>query len=469
MNTLLLLLLTVSRFETNQGQGQNDGGVAWQVTCTNCSGGGGSSSDYIGFDAGYVSVANFPTTQAVSLASVPTHAVTLASTTITGTSAVSIASMPSTPVTGSFFQATQPVSLASAPTTPVTGTFFQATQPVSGTVTANAGTGTLAVSIATAPALVASSAVIGHVISDTTSTTAVTQATGTNLHVVLDTTSTTAVTQATGTNLHAVLDTTSTTAVTQATGTNLHAVLDTTSTTACTQATGTNLHVVTDSTSSLAANQSVNVSQINAVTPLMGNGVTGTGSQRVTISSDNTAFTVNARTTGNGGAIFDAPNNGTAPAQVTVIGAQLQSSATATAGTAGQVGNVVAGLDHVLFSRFGGPVSWSCFVEAVTVTTQCQAAPAAGLKLYVTGIECSNEAATVQGIDVVYGTGVNCVTVTTALTHKFQMGTLATTTSPIVVGANFQSPLQPAAANAICLRPTAATAFGCTLTGFTAP
>lgn len=44
----------------------------------------------------------------------------------------------------------------------------------------------------------------------------------------------------------------------------------------------------------LAANQSVNVAQINAATPMMGNGVTGTGSQRVTIASDNTAFSVNA-------------------------------------------------------------------------------------------------------------------------------------------------------------------------------
>lgn len=43
---------------------------------------------------------------------------------------------------------------------------------------------------------------------------------------------------------------------------------------------------------SLAANQSVNVAQINGVTPLMGNGATGTGSQRVTIASDNTAFSV---------------------------------------------------------------------------------------------------------------------------------------------------------------------------------
>lgn len=43
-----------------------------------------------------------------------------------------------------------------------------------------------------------------------------------------------------------------------------------------------------------AANASTNVAQINGVTPLMGNGVTGTGSQRVTIASDNTAFSVNA-------------------------------------------------------------------------------------------------------------------------------------------------------------------------------
>lgn len=35
-----------------------------------------------------------------------------------------------------------------------------------------------------------------------------------------------------------------------------------------------------------------NTAQINGVAPLMGNGVTGTGSQRVTIASDNTAFNI---------------------------------------------------------------------------------------------------------------------------------------------------------------------------------
>ena len=42
----------------------------------------------------------------------------------------------------------------------------------------------------------------------------------------------------------------------------------------------------------LAANQSVNTAQINGVTPVMGNGVTGTGSQRVTVASDNTPFSI---------------------------------------------------------------------------------------------------------------------------------------------------------------------------------
>jgi hypothetical protein len=41
----------------------------------------------------------------------------------------------------------------------------------------------------------------------------------------------------------------------------------------------------------------VNVKEINAVTPLMGNGTTGTGSLRVTVASDNTAFAVNAAAT----------------------------------------------------------------------------------------------------------------------------------------------------------------------------
>ena len=82
---------------------------------------------------GYVSaVAGHGTTvNANIIAALPTGTNTIGNVGIIGTVPVSLATAPTTPVTGTFFQATQPVSLATAPTTPVTGTFFQATQPVS--------------------------------------------------------------------------------------------------------------------------------------------------------------------------------------------------------------------------------------------------------------------------------------------------------------------------------------------------
>jgi hypothetical protein len=97
--------------------------------------------------SGSVSVSNFPSTQAVTIASAPVTPVTDngGSLTVDGTfwpatqpvsGSVSVSNFPATqPISGSIsvsnFPATQPVSLATAPTTPVTGTFWQATQPVS--------------------------------------------------------------------------------------------------------------------------------------------------------------------------------------------------------------------------------------------------------------------------------------------------------------------------------------------------
>jgi hypothetical protein len=62
---------------------------------------------------------------------------------------ISVSNFPATqPVSGSVsvsnFPATQPVSIATMPSTPVTGTFWQTTQPVSGTVSTIAGTTGLA-------------------------------------------------------------------------------------------------------------------------------------------------------------------------------------------------------------------------------------------------------------------------------------------------------------------------------------
>ena len=139
-------------------------------------------------------------------------------------------------VTGTFFQATQPVSIAAsvAVTGPLTDAQLRAAVvPVSLTST----------TVTTLPALVAGSAIVGKVGIDQTTP-------GTTNLVSIGTNGTVAINAA--------------------------------------------LPIGANIIGALSANQSVNKAQINGVTPLMGNGVTGTGSQRVTIASDNTAFAVNA-------------------------------------------------------------------------------------------------------------------------------------------------------------------------------
>lgn len=173
---------------------------------------------------------------------------------------------------------------------------------------------------------------------------------------------------------------------------------------------------------------------------------------------------------GNAGAAVDAANNAAAPANVLVNGVEtIAQGSQPTAATAGNVRRQLATVEGAAFVQEGSSNRFSCFVQAVTVTTQCQAAPGAGLRAYVTSAHLANQAATVQTLDIVFGTGAACVTATTALTHKMQFGTNGTTTSPIDLHMTFQTPLVPTAANAICVRPSAATAFGATLTGYIAP
>lgn len=99
-----------------------------------------------------------------------------------------------------------PVRISSRRALLVEGVASGTAVPVSGTLTAVT---TVAAVTAITNALPAGANVLGHVISDTGSTTAVTgnvtavQATGTNLHAVIDSGSTTAATQATAANLNA--------------------------------------------------------------------------------------------------------------------------------------------------------------------------------------------------------------------------------------------------------------------------
>lgn len=148
------------------------------------------------------------------------------------------------PVSGTFWQATQPVSIAAS--VAVTGTFWQATQPVSLAAGATA--------IAKAEDVASADADVG------VPSMAVRKATPANTS---------------GTD-------------------GDYEMLQMSAGRLWVDASGKTLTV-----DASGVTQPANVFQINGVTPLMGNGVTGTGSQRVTIASDNTAFSVNSTDTGN--------------------------------------------------------------------------------------------------------------------------------------------------------------------------
>jgi len=195
----------------------------------------------------------------------------------------------------------------------------------------------------------------------------------------------------------------------------------------------------------LTANQSVNLNQV-AGTGTVNGGLAGSLAIGGT-GANNAAITQNPDLIG-----CESLTYGTQP----------------TASTTGNLRRVACTTEGAIATT-PGHNRFSCFVQAVTVTTQCQAAPAAGLRAYILSVALSNQAATVQTLDIIFGTGANCVTAPTALTHKWQFGTVATTTSPFEVSHTFLSPLVPTAANAICVRPSAATAFGATITGYIAP
>jgi len=107
---------------------------------------------------------------------------------------------------------------------------------------------------------------------------------------------------------------------------------------------------------------------------------------------------------------------------------------------------------------------FTCRVTAATATTECQAAPAAGFKNYVTAVVLSNNVGTAQTLKIATGTGTNCGTGTADLTHAVQFGAAVGN-----FGQTFDTvPLNPPAAAAICVTPSAATSFSATIAGFTA-
>jgi hypothetical protein len=198
--------------------------------------------------------------------------------------------------------------------------------------------------------------------------------------------------------------------------------------------------LVTPDSVALPANQSVNVAQINGVTPLMGAGATGTGSPRVTTASDSPEI---ALITSTNTKLDTLNTNVTAaiPAGTNLIGdvnlRQGGAALSATNGTFGNVlqGNAVLSATNGLFANVlqGNAVlsqtnpSWSkrtdgtnaqlvdpCQSQTVnstpinisTATTTRIATESASVKVYICHLSVVTAAA--NNVAMIEGTGASC-------------------------------------------------------------
>lgn len=133
---------------------------------------------------------------------------------------------------------------------------------------------------------------------------------------------------------------------------------------------------------------------------------------------------------------------------------------------------VVALLAQVNYST---PINnWSCGLDNIGATlTQCQPAPAAGLRLYVSDVVIASTTATAGQFLIRYGTGANCVTGTTSLLPS--AATVARLPYPANTSAigsttiHLRTPIAAPAANAVCIICVATNTCTVQMGGYTAP
>ena len=347
-------------------------------------------------------VASRPVVIASNQSAIP---VSLTSTTIAGSVAT----------TGTFFQATQPVSLTSTTITgsvATTGTFFQATQPVSIAATAN--------------------------VAGTRNNNGSANVTG-SFHLTVG--------GSDGTNLRPLsVDTTGRTNVNSILAAETTKIIGTVNI-AASQTVG--LVAGAAVIGALVANQSANISQVNGVAPLMGNGLTGTGSQRVTLASDNSAM--------------PAAGQGATAAAVPA-GATMKGLRAATANpTNATGGNLVAGMGDKAGRAVVTPVQvrelmavQQTAVAVVTADQAIVAAGGAGVFHDITQLIITTAGAAAQTITI-----KDAVAGTTRLVLNYPNAAVAPG-APLVI--NFSPPLVQAVANtAWCVTQSVATACNFTV------
>lgn len=140
----------------------------------------------------------------------------------------------------------------------------------------------------------------------------------------------------------------------------------------------------------------VSISQINSAATLAGNGVTGTGSQRVTIASDNTAFSVNATLTSGALVLGKVGIDQTTPG--TTNGVALEQIGT----TAVATGNGVVGTGvqrvSIASDNTAFPVTTTITTSAATYGATITAGAAGGVP--TTGVNVHTNSSSVRILSV---------------------------------------------------------------------
>lgn len=208
----------------------------------------------------------------------------------------------------------------------------------------------------------------------------------------------------------------------------------------------------------------VNISQINAVTPLMGTGNTGTGSPRITLATDQVALTtaglfsvkldqttpgttnavslaqIGGTTIVNGGVAGSQSIGGTVATNVAItanpinLGAQAVSSENSAATTARQVQLVADLVGKLIVMPYANPENFvsGTITSAMTgtTTTSLIASPGGSLRNYITQVTVSNSHATV-GTDMILQDGSGGTTLYTIPAAAVYGGAAITFPTPL--------------------------------------
>lgn len=147
--------------------------------------------------------------------------------------------------------------------------------------------------------------------------------------------------------------------------------------------------------------------------------------------------------------------------------ARAQGSAPSTV-SAGNMTGLIADVAGRLYVSTSHPNTFSCTLNAVTALTQCQAAPGAGLSLYVTDIVLANGSTTASNINIGSGTGTNCATTYTQASPSILLPTQNNLLAFWTIA--LETPIKLAANTELCCKnSTGSTAFSCMVNGFIAP